>query len=81
MSPIILERFQSALVAPCHQGAFFEDIDHLANGPVAQQILKGTYTYPPDLDQVTRLGFEEATATFAALLPAAIKTYVMPEDF
>jgi hypothetical protein len=48
---------------------------------MAQQILEGTYTYPPDLDQATRLLFKEATATFAALLPAAIETYVTPEDF
>jgi hypothetical protein len=36
VSPIILERFQSALVAQCHRGTLFEDIGHLANGPVAQ---------------------------------------------
>jgi hypothetical protein len=37
--------------------------------------------YPPDLEQVTRLLFKEMTATFATLSPAAIKVYVMPEDF
>jgi hypothetical protein len=81
VSPIILERFQSVLVAPCHQGNFFEDISHLANGPVAQKILKGTYIYPPDLDQATRLLFEEAMATYTALSPTAIKTYVTPDNF
>jgi hypothetical protein len=34
VSPIILERFQSALVAPCHRGIFFEDVGHLADDPV-----------------------------------------------
>jgi hypothetical protein len=81
VSPIILEWFQSVMAAQCHQRKFFEDIGHLADGPVAQQILEGTYVYPPDLDQATRLLFEEATATYAALSPTAIKTYVTPDDF
>ncbi len=81
VSPIIQERFQSALVAQCHQGTFFKDVGHLANGPAAQQIFDGKYKYPPDLDQVARLLFEEATATYAALSPSEIATYVTPEDF
>jgi hypothetical protein len=36
VSKTLVECFQSALVAQCHQGTFFEDIGHLANGPVAQ---------------------------------------------
>ncbi len=54
VSPIIFERFQSANIAPCHRGTFFKDVGHLADGPVAQQILEGTYEYPPDLDPATR---------------------------
>ncbi len=50
MSTTLVERFQSALIALCHRGKFFEDVGHLANGPVAQQILEGTYEYPQDLD-------------------------------
>ncbi len=42
VSPIIQERFQLALVAQCHQGTFFKDVGHLADGLVAQQILDGT---------------------------------------
>jgi hypothetical protein len=49
VSPIILEWFQSILVASCHQGKFFEEISHLADGPMVQQILEGTYIYPPDI--------------------------------
>ena len=73
--------FQSGLVASCHQGTFFEDVGHLADGPVAQQILEGTYEYPPDLDPATRLLFEEAAATYATLSPTEIATYVTPDDF
>ena len=81
VSSVFMERFQSALIAQCHCGTFFKDIGHLADGPVAQQILEGTYEYPPDLDLATRLLFEEATATYAALSPSEIATYVTPEDF
>jgi hypothetical protein len=37
VSPIIQEWFQLALVAQCHQGTFFEDVSHLANGSAEQQ--------------------------------------------
>ncbi len=81
VSETLVERFQSALIAQCHQGTFFEDVGHLANGPVAQQILEGTYKYPQDLNPATRLLFEEAAAMYAALSPTKIATYVTVEDF
>jgi hypothetical protein len=62
-------------------GYFLEDICHLADGPVSQQILEGTYKYPLDLDLVTRFLFEEGVYTYKALLPMEIATYVSPEDF
>jgi hypothetical protein len=81
VSPIILERFQSALVAPCHQGTFFEDVGILVDGPVSQQILEGTYDYPLGMDPATRLLFEEAAHTYKALSPTEIAIYVTPDDF
>jgi hypothetical protein len=81
VSVMLIERFQSALVAQCHRSAFFEDIGHLTDRPVAQQILEGTYVYPLDLDPAMRLLFEEATATYAALSPSQVATYVTAEDF
>ncbi len=81
VSATLVERFQSGLVASCHQGTFFEDVGHLADGPVAQQILEGTYEYPPDLDPATRLLFEEAAAMYATLSPTEIATYVTPDNF
>ncbi len=81
VSPIILERFQSALVAQCHRGKFFKDIGHLADGLAAQQILEGTYEYPDNLDPTTRLLFEEASATYQVLSPTKVATYVTPDDF
>lgn len=81
VSPILVERFQSALITPCHRGTFFEEIGHLADGPVSQQILEGTYEYPPDLDPATRLLFEEAAHIYASLSPQEVATYVTPDDF
>jgi hypothetical protein len=81
VSRTLVKRFQSALVAQCHQGTFFEDIGHLADGPVAQQILLGTYEYSPDLDPANWLLFKKATAAYAALSPSEVATYVTVEDF
>ncbi len=54
---------------------------HFADDPAAQQILEGTYVYPPDLNPATRLLFEEAAHTYATLSPTEIATYVTAEDF
>ncbi len=81
VSATLVERFQSALVAQCHCGTFIEDVGHLADGPLAQQILEGTYVYPPDLNPATRLLFKEAAYTFATLSLTEIATYVTAEDF
>ena len=81
VSATLVDRFQLALEAKCHHGTFFEDVGHLADGPVAQQILSGTYIYPTDLDPATRLLFEEAAHTYAKLSPEEVATYVTPEDF
>jgi hypothetical protein len=81
VSKTLVERFQSALVAQCHQGTFFENIGHLVDGPVAQQILLGKYEYPMDINPATRLLFKEATTTYAALSPSEVATYVTVEDF
>ncbi len=81
VSATLEERFQSTLVAHCHQGTFFEDVGHLADSPAAQQILEGTYEYPPDLDQATRLLCKEAAYTNEALSPTEVATYVTAEDF
>ena len=81
VSTTLVEQFKSGLVAGCHRGTFFEDVGHLTDGPVVQQVLKGTYEYPLDLNPATRLLFEEAAAIYTTLSPTEIATYVTPEDF
>ncbi len=68
------------LIAPCHRGSFFEDMGNLVDGPVSQQIPKGTYDYPEDLYPATRFLFEEAAHTYSSLTPQEIAIYVTPED-
>ncbi len=81
VSTTLADRFQSALVAHCHHGTLFEDVGHLTDGPAAQQILEGTYKYPPYLDQATWVLFKESTFTYEALSPTKVATYVTAEDF
>jgi hypothetical protein len=81
MNPILQERFQAALVAKCHSGAFFDDIGNLADGPVTQQILERTYIYPIDLDPTTQHLFKEVAVTFSTLSPKQDATYVTVKDF
>jgi hypothetical protein len=81
VSPILQELFQAALVAKCFRSTFFDDIGHLADGPVARQILEGTYIYPVYLDPATQHLFKEAAVTFSTLSPKQIATYVTVKDF
>jgi hypothetical protein len=81
VSATLVERFQSPLLVQCHCRTFFKDVGHLADGPAAQQILEGTYVYPPDLNPKTRLLFKEAAHTYTTLSPTEIATYVTAEDF
>jgi hypothetical protein len=81
VSLILQERFQAPLVAKCHRGAFFADIGHLADGPVARQILEVTYIYPVYLYPATQLLFKEATVTISTLSPEQVATYATVENF
>jgi hypothetical protein len=81
VSLILQERFQAALGAKCHHGAFFDNIGHLANGPVAWLFLEGTYINPVDLDPATQILFKEVAVTFGTLLPEQVVTYVTVEDY
>jgi hypothetical protein len=63
VSPILVERFQMALTAKYHRGLFFDNIGNLTDGLVVQQILKGAYIYPLDLEPATQLLFKETATT------------------
>ncbi len=48
------ERFRLAYSAPCYCGQLFDDLGSTGDMVCAQQILKGTYNYPPDTDIWTK---------------------------
>ena len=50
VSSHLSERFRLAFTAGCFKGQLFNDLGFIGNAHVAQQILEGTYNYPPDVD-------------------------------
>jgi len=48
------KRFRLATSAPCSSGQLFDDVGYLG-AEAAQQILEGTYVFPPDTDRFTML--------------------------
>ncbi len=50
----LLERFQLAYSVPCYHGQLFDDLGFMGDTVCAQQILEGTYDYPPDTDIWTK---------------------------
>ena len=81
VSTYLSERFHLAFPAPCFKGRLFDDLGFIGDEHVVQQILEGTYDYPPDVDPATRLLFEEASRTYLALSREEVATYVTAEDF
>ncbi len=81
-SKLLAERFRIAFTAPCNKtGPFFNEIGFLGDTNAAQQILEGTYLFPPDTDPATRLLFKESTITYVSMSKEEVARYVMAEDF
>ena len=60
---------------------FFDDIGFCGDTEAVEQILLGTYDFPPDTDPATRLLCEEADITYAKMSQEELATYVTVEDF
>ena len=56
----LAERFQLAFSAPCMRGKLFDDIGFIGDTTCAQQVLDGTYVFPPDTDRATKFLLEKA---------------------
>jgi hypothetical protein len=48
------KRFHLAYSAPCYCGKLFNDLGFMGDTECAQQILEGTYDFPPDTDIWTK---------------------------
>jgi len=74
-------RFRLALSAPCSSGKLFDDVGFLGDTDAAQQILEGTYVFPPDTEKFTKLLLEETARTYAEMSTEEVNTHVTVEDY
>ncbi len=77
----LLKRFHLAYLAPCYKGHLFDNLGFMGNTECSQQILDGTYEYPPDTDIWTKKILQEAHHTFMQMSGIEISTSVTTEDF
>jgi hypothetical protein len=75
------EHFCLAYFAPCYQGQLFDDLGFMGDTECSQQILEGTYEYPPYTDIWTKKRFQEAHHTFSRMSGAKIATTISTTDF
>ena len=74
-------RFRHAYSAPIYNSHLLQELGPLGDTTVANEILDGTYEYPPDTDTWTRKYFEEAQHTFSLLGDEKIDTTISISDF
>ncbi len=70
-----------AYSAPCYHGKLFDDLGFTGDTECAQQILEGTYDFPPDTNIWTKKILQEAHYTFSCMSGAEISTIITTEDF
>ena len=75
------QRFRLAFTAPSCSGPLFDDIGFCGDTVAVQQILEGTYAFPPNTDPATRLLLEEAAVTYSKMSMDEVATYVTAEDY
>ncbi len=74
-------RFRVAYSAPCYRGQLFDDLGFMGDTKCAQQILEGTYEYPPDTNIWMKKILQEAHFTFSRMSGAEVATMITTEDF
>ena len=77
----LLNCFWLAFTVPSCSGPLFDDIGFVGDTKQVQQILKGTYSFPPNTDPATKLLLEEASITYLKMYPDDIGNYVTVDDF
>ncbi len=73
--------FRLAYSSLCYRGKLFDDLDFRGDTECAQQILEGTYDFPPDTNIWTKKNLQEAHYTFSHMSGAEITIIVTTEDF
>ncbi len=73
-------QFWLAFTIPCYSSQLLNKIGHLTNTQCALDVLKGTYTFPPDTDKWTAKILQEAHHTYVLLGNKTIDT-ISVSDF
>jgi len=73
--------FHLAYSAPCYCGKLFDDLGFTGDMECAQQILEGTYDFPPDTNIWMKKILQEAHYTFSHMSGAEIGIILTMEDF
>jgi hypothetical protein len=55
------KRFRLAYSVPCYKVQLFDNLDFMGDTECSQQILDGTYEYPPDMTSGQRRSYKEHT--------------------
>ncbi len=74
-------QFQLAYSTPCYSSQLLNNIGHLGDTQCTQDILEGTYTFPPDTDKWTAKILKEAHHTFALLADKTIDSTISVSEF
>ena len=72
---------RSAHSAPISSGELLDEVGFLGNTPAVQEILRGTYAYPKDMDVHTRHLLDEAARIFSKTADDVVSTFVTTKDF
>jgi hypothetical protein len=75
------KRFCLAYSAPCYCGKLFDDLGFTGYTEGTQQILEGTYDFPPDTNIWMKKILQEAHYTFFHMSGTKIAIFVTTEDF
>ena len=75
------ERFRLVYSAPSYRGQLFDNLGFMGDTECLQQILEGTYDYPPNTDVWTKKILQEAQHTFARMSGEEIATTISTADF
>jgi hypothetical protein len=75
------KRFRWTYSVPCYPGQLFDDLGFMGDTECSQQILGGTYEYPPDTNIWTKKILKEVQHTFSRMSGKEIATTISTADF
>ena len=77
----INNRYTQSSSAPICSSSLLEDVGLLGERPAVQQILRNTYSFPPDTDRYTIYLLREACKIFKHMTPGEVVEMVTGKDF